>query len=171
MNVSREHQTGAAGGSAGPEQVPAADYEQQLYSQIERRHSHRNGFLPDPPPARVLAALGAEADFARGQRWGLPPSMMAPLHRSAGVVALLATRADEPADWIRSGQALQRVLLAANVNGVATALHSQPLELPELREFIRIRLNGGAYPQMPLRFGATDKVTTSTRRPAEEVLL
>jgi hypothetical protein len=97
--------------------------------------------------------------------------MMAPLHRSAGVVAMLATRADQPADWIRSGQALQRVLLAANASGIAAALHSQPLEVPELREFIRIRLNGRAYPQMLLRFGATDKVITSTRRPVEEVLL
>lgn len=97
--------------------------------------------------------------------------MMAPLHRSAGVVAQLATSADQPADWIRSGQALQRVLLAAAANGIAAALHSQPLELPELREFIRIRLNSGAYPQMLLRLGATDKVTTSIRRPVEEVLL
>jgi nitroreductase len=227
------------------EQVPAVDYEEQLYGEIERRHTHRNGFLPQPPPARVLAALGEEAvregamlriagtdderaalaaavtaaehaarldpartgelarwtrpprsprrdgipatayparpghsdpdfpgrDFARGQGWGLPPSMMAPLHRSAGVVALLATSVDQPADWIRSGQALQRVLLAAAANGVAAALHSQPLELPELREFIRIRLGGRAHPQMLLRFGATDEVTESTRRPVEEVLL
>jgi nitroreductase len=227
------------------EQVPTLSYEEQLYSEIQRRHTHRDGFLPEPPPARVLKTLGEEAaregavlriagtddaraalaaavtaaehaahldsartgemarwtrpphsrrrdgvpatayparpghsepdfpgrDFAHGQGWGLPPSMMAPLHRSAGVVALLATSADQPADWIRSGQALQRVLLAASVNGVAAALHSQPLELPELREFIRIRLGSGVYPQMLLRFGATDKVTTSTRRPVEEVLL
>jgi hypothetical protein len=97
--------------------------------------------------------------------------MMAPLHRSAGVVALLATSTDQPADWIRSGQALQRVLLAANVNGAAAALHTQPLELPELREFMRVRLGGPTYPQILLRLGATDNVTTSTRRPVEEVLL
>ena len=227
------------------EQAGTADYEEQLYRVIERRHAHRNGFLPDPPPARVLAALREEAaregamlriagtgderaalaaavqaaehaarldperagelarwtrppgsprqdgvpatgyparpghsepdfpgrDFAHGHGWGLPPSMMAPLHRSAGVVALLVTNADQPADWIGSGQALQRVLLAASANGVAAALHSQPLELPELREFIRLRLSDGACPQMLLRFGATDEVAASTRRPVEEVLL
>ncbi len=226
-------------------QAGAVDYEDRLYSAIGRRHTHRSAFLPDPPPARVLEALGEEAaregailhiadssderaalaavvtaaehaarldggrarelarwsrppdsprrdgvpatgyparparsepdfpgrDFAHGHGWGLPPGMMAPLHRSAGVVALLITSADQPADWIRSGQALQRVLLAANASGVAAALHSQPLEMPELREFIRIRLSRGACPQILLRFGATDTVTTSTRRPAEEVLL
>ena len=63
------------------------------------------------------------------------------------------------------------MLLAANVNGVAAALHTQPLELPELREFIRVRLGGHACPQMLLRLGATGNVTTSTRGPVEEVLL
>jgi hypothetical protein len=43
------------------EQVPAADYEERLYRGIERRYTHRNGFLPEPPPARVLAELCEEA--------------------------------------------------------------------------------------------------------------
>jgi hypothetical protein len=110
-------------------------------------------------------------DFAHGQAWGLPPSMMSPLHRSAGVVAVLATGVDEPADWVAAGQALQRVLLAASVHGAAAALHSQLLELPELREFVRVRLCGRAWPQMLLRFGTTDQVAASVRRPAEDVLL
>jgi nitroreductase len=110
-------------------------------------------------------------DFAHGQGWGIPPSMMAPLHRSAGAVALLVTSVDQPLDWIQAGQALQRVLLAATIHGAAAALHSQPLELPELRAFIRLRLAGRAYPQMLLRFGATDETAASVRRPVEEVLL
>jgi hypothetical protein len=97
--------------------------------------------------------------------------MMSPLHRFDGPVALLTTSVGQPVDWIRSGQALQRVLLAASAHGVATALHSQSMELPDLREFIRLRLSGRAYPQMLLRFGATDKVAASVRRPVEEVLL
>jgi nitroreductase len=110
-------------------------------------------------------------DYCRGHGWGTPASMMGPLHRSAGVVTLLTTSVDERLDWIRAGQALQRMLLAASAHGVAAALHSQPLELPELREFIRVRLSGRAYPQLLLRFGATDMVAASVRRPVEEVLL
>lgn len=110
-------------------------------------------------------------DFAHGRGWGLPPSMMAPLHRSPGAPAVLATSVDAPVDWIRSGQALQRVLLTASVYGIAAALHSQPLELPELREFIRVRLSVRAYPQMLLRFGATDEAPATVRRPVEQVLL
>jgi hypothetical protein len=129
------------------------------------------------PPAAYPARAGTSApefpgrDFARGRGWGLPPSMMAPLHHRAGAVALLVTDHDEPRDWIAAGQALQRVLLTASAHGAAAALHSQPLELPELREFTRSRLSGHAHPQMLLRFGITDEDTASVRRPAEDVLI
>ena len=134
---------------------------------------HRDGVPVTGYPARPERSEPdfPGRDFAGGQGWGLPPSMMGPLHHSAGAVALLATSVDEPADWVGAGQALQRVLLVASAHGVAAALHTQPLELPELREFIRIRLSGRAYPQMLLRFGATDQVAASIRRPVEEVLL
>jgi nitroreductase len=137
-------------GSARPDGVPSTAYP------LRPAHSE-----PDFPGR----------DFPHGQGWGLAPSMMAPLHRSAGVVSVLVTSGDQPADWVAAGQALQRVLLAASARGVAAALHSQPLELPELREFVRIRLTGRAHPQMLLRFGVTDEVAASVRRPAEDVLL
>ena len=91
--------------------------------------------------------------------------------RSPGVVGLLTTSVDDPADWVHAGQALQRVLLLASSYGVAAALHSQPPELPQLREFIRTQLSGRAHPQMVLRFGATGETAVSVRRPIEDVLL
>jgi hypothetical protein len=109
-------------------------------------------------------------DFAHGHGWGTSSSTTS-AQSSAGVVAVLATSVDQRLDWVRAGQALQRVLLAASAHGVAAALHSQPMELPELREFVRVRLSSRAYPQMLLRFGATSQVSTSVRRPVEEVLL
>jgi hypothetical protein len=78
-------------------------------------------------------------DFAAGQGWGLAAPAAAG-ERFPGVVCLLATGANEPADWVVAGQALQRVLLRAAASGVAAALHSQPLELPQLRDFIRSSL-------------------------------
>jgi hypothetical protein len=110
-------------------------------------------------------------DFARGHGWGIRPHAPGQLSRSAGVVCILATSVDEPTDWVRAGQALQRVLLCASSYGVAAALHSQPLELTTLREFIRVELSGRAYPQMVLRLGATSQTTASIRRPVDEVLL
>jgi hypothetical protein len=109
-------------------------------------------------------------DFARGHAWGQadPP---APGERLAGAVCLLATSANEPADWLAAGQALQRVLLCAATCGVTAALHSQPLEVPQLRDFIRVQLAARAHPQMIIRLGVTGQATASIRRPVDDVLL
>ncbi len=109
-------------------------------------------------------------DFARGHGWGLPPGQEEPLVRSAGVVGLLTTSVDHPVDWIHAGQALQRVLLLAGSCNVAAALHSQPLEIPLLRDFMRLYLCNRAYPQMVIRLGATTERAVSVRRPVEDVL-
>jgi hypothetical protein len=109
-------------------------------------------------------------DFARGHGWGLPSPSTAQVHRAAGVVALLTTAADRPADWVNAGHALQRILLSASTCGVAVALHSQPAELPLLREFIRIKLSDGAYPHLVLRIGMVIQAEVSVRRHPDEVL-
>ena len=109
-------------------------------------------------------------DFARGHGWGLPPLSSATSHRAAGVAGLLTTAADRPADWVNAGQALQRILLTAATCGAAVALHSQPLELPWLREFIRIRLSDQAYPHLVLRIGMVTQVAVSMRRDPGDVL-
>jgi hypothetical protein len=109
-------------------------------------------------------------DFAHGRGWGLPPFSSAPWPRTAGVVGLLTTADDRPADWVRTGQALQRMLLTASTSGVVAALHSQPLELPMLREFIRTQLSDCAYPQLVLRLGTVIQVAASVRRAPADVL-
>ena len=109
-------------------------------------------------------------DFARGHGWGLPPVSPATAHRAAGVAGLLTTAADRPADWVHAGQALQRILLTASVCGAAVALHTQPTELPLLREFIRTQLSDDAYPHLVLRIGLVTQVAVSVRRDPGDVL-
>src|SRR5262249_31933325 len=102
--------------------------------------------------------------------WGLPPNGEAQHAWSAGVVAVLSTSGDRPEDWGNAGQALQRVLLFATSCGLSVALHSQPLEVPQLRVFIKAQFGDGAEPQMLLRFGVTDQAAISVRRPVDDVL-
>jgi hypothetical protein len=110
-------------------------------------------------------------DFARGHGWGVPPLGAATSHRAAGVAALLTTTAaDRPADWVQAGQALQRILLTASTCGAAVALHSQPLELPWLREFLRTQLGDAACPHLVLRIGLVTQVALSVRRDPADVL-
>lgn len=109
-------------------------------------------------------------DFARGLGWGMPALSSARAPRVAGVVGLLTTAADRRVDWLNAGQALQRILLTASTCGVAVALHSQPAELPWLREFIRTKLSDGAYPHLVLRIGMVIQAVVSVRRNPDEVL-
>jgi hypothetical protein len=108
---------------------------------------------PEDPCPRESAHLDADfagCDFARGQGWG---QAGAEQRDATGVVALLLTDNDERGDWLCAGQALQRILLGAAEYEVSAAFHSQALEVPELREFIRNRFCDGAYPQMIMRLG------------------
>jgi hypothetical protein len=100
----------------------------------------------------------------------MPPLSPATSHRAAGVAGLLTTTGDSPGDWVHAGQALQRILLTASVCGAAVALHSQPLELPWLREFLRTQLSDGACPHLVLRIGLVTQVAVSVRRDPGEVL-
>jgi len=109
-------------------------------------------------------------DFAHGRGWGVPRFSFAAASGSAGVVCLLATEADGPADWVNAGQALQRVLLASATCGVAAALHSQPLELPWLRDYIGAHWCDGTYPQLLLRLGTVAQAAASVRRAPSSVL-
>jgi hypothetical protein len=110
-------------------------------------------------------------DFAHGHGWGMPPLSSAPFPQAAGAVGLLTTAADRRVDWVNAGQALQRILLTASAFGAAVALHSQPAELPWLREFIRTQLSDGAYPHLVLRIGMVVQAAASVRRDPDDVLL
>lgn len=90
------------------------------------------------------------------------------------VAGALLTGGDTPADWLRAGQALHRVLLTAAAAGVQASLHSQPFGVEVLRRSVRDALTGGAEPQLLLQFGhpaGPDAVGPATpRRPVADVL-
>ncbi|TDC17029.1 hypothetical protein E1284_10745 [Actinomadura bangladeshensis] len=110
-------------------------------------------------------------DFARGHGWGAQTAQDGKTVQ-AGSTLLLVSDGDGPADWLRAGQALQRALLRATEGGLSAAFHTQALEVPELRVFIRDRFCGGSYPQMLLRLGiAAGEDLGSVRRPVEEVMI
>ena len=84
-------------------------------------------------------------------------------------LAVLSTRFSAPADWLRAGQALQRVLLTAAARGVATTPLTQPLETADAW-LVRDPRSGIEEPQMILRLGYGRAVPPTPRRPASEVL-
>ncbi len=88
---------------------------------------------------------------------------------ATGVVTLLVTDGDGRDDWLRAGQALQRVLLCAAEQEVSVAFHMEALEVPELREFIRTRFCDGAFPQMIMRLGVVPLRSPAARPSVTEL--
>jgi hypothetical protein len=134
--------------------------------------TRRDGVSATAYPARPEPVMPyfPSPDFALGRGWGLPPLSITP-GRSAGVVCLLATGADRPADWISAGQALQRIWLTSAASGVAVALHSQPFELGWTRQLIRPWVKGPGCPQLLLRLGTTIQAAAGVRRPPGSILV
>ncbi|QHC23045.1 Acg family FMN-binding oxidoreductase [Streptomyces sp. GS7] len=85
-------------------------------------------------------------------------------------LASLSTTRDGPADWLRAGQALERVLLLATCQGLVSSFATQPLEWPDLRWLLREPVSGTGYVQMILRLGYGPQGPHTPRRPVEEVL-
>lgn len=84
-------------------------------------------------------------------------------------LAVLSTSFDDRADWLRAGQALERVLLVATTRGIAASPLTQPLEVADTW-LVRDPQSAVEYPQMILRLGYGLPVGRAPRRPVCEVL-
>ena len=86
------------------------------------------------------------------------------------LVAVLGTAGNTPADQLRAGHALERVLLTITDLGLAASMLSQPIEVPAAREQLRLALGRSGSPQMVLRIGFGDPAVTTPRRGYELVV-
>ncbi|MBC9717390.1 hypothetical protein H9Y04_33160 [Streptomyces sp. TRM66268-LWL] len=132
--------------------------------------SRRDGVPVEAGPFDPDATLLAGRDFSgwtHGRPFGGLPGEWP---SRTGLMVLLNTPHDMPQDWLRAGQALQRVLLFAAGHKVAAAFHTQPLELPALRPQVRTLIASGQVPQMILRLGHSNWSLRTPRRDVREVL-
>ncbi|MFI6358135.1 Acg family FMN-binding oxidoreductase [Streptomyces sp. NPDC050743] len=106
-------------------------------------------------------------DFAAGRP--LPERGWAPFEREPNI-ALLGTTHDRPADWLSAGQALERVLLQATMDGLVASVTSQPLEWPEIRWAVRDPVSAMAHVHMVIRLGHGPEGPASPRRAVADLL-
>ncbi|MFF8633576.1 Acg family FMN-binding oxidoreductase [Streptomyces pilosus] len=85
-------------------------------------------------------------------------------------LALLSTARDRPEDWLRAGQAMERVLLLATLKGLSSSFVTQALEWPDLRWPLRDPVTGTGYVQMVLRLGYGPPGPATPRRRLLDVL-
>ncbi|MFI5797844.1 Acg family FMN-binding oxidoreductase [Streptomyces sp. NPDC051677] len=101
---------------------------------------------------------------------GVVPGRAAAAFENAPQLAILGTTSDRPRDWLLAGQAMERVLLQATLDGLATSLTSQALEWPELRWIVRDPQSAMGFVQMVLRLGYGLAGPGTPRRPVDAVL-
>jgi hypothetical protein len=131
---------------------------------------------PGRRPAQALPAREAGAgrsrgrlrqrDFDLGRGLGLLTGGGPP----PAATAVLLTRGDGRADWLRAGQALHRLLVHAAVSWVFASLYTQPLEADAIRALIRDRLNLAGAPQMLLQLGPARTTQATARRPPADLM-
>jgi hypothetical protein len=85
-------------------------------------------------------------------------------------LALVSTVHDRPEDWLRAGQAMERVLLLATLHGLSSSFATQPLEWTDLRWPLRDPSTGTGFTQVVLRLGYGPKGPGVPRRPVSQVL-
>ncbi|MBN3929606.1 nitroreductase [Streptomyces verrucosisporus] len=85
-------------------------------------------------------------------------------------IALISTVKDRPVDWLRAGQAMERVLLLATGEGLVGSPATQPVEWPDLRGPLRDPVSGRGQVQLVLRLGYGPPGPGTPRRPPGEVL-
>lgn len=85
-------------------------------------------------------------------------------------IVVLATSGDGPVEWVKAGQALQRVLLTATALGLATTPISQPVEVPAVRCLLTAT-GTGTWAQIVLRVGYGRPVPATPRRPCKDVFM
>ncbi|EST39730.1 hypothetical protein N566_00330 [Streptomycetaceae bacterium MP113-05] len=85
-------------------------------------------------------------------------------------VALLSTHGDRPRDWLRAGQAMERVLLVATRLGLASSFVTEVLEWHDTRWPLRDPLSAAGSVQMVLRLGYGPQGPTTPRRAVADLL-
>ena len=189
----REHAEGEGGVLRWVERIGERSGVARLVAEADRQQQRDPAYLEElrrwTAPDRVAEGAGVPAssfgvtsevghaaeftlrDFGAGRRSD-EQRHAGPLEEHP-LVAVLATATDSAEDWLRGGQALMRVLLAAADDGYVASYLNQPIEVPGLRQQLRDELRLAGRPQLVMRLGRPSGPLPppTPRRPPAELLL
>lgn len=92
------------------------------------------------------------------------------LHESP-LLTVLATARDDVSSWLHAGQALERMLLTAQTNGVQASFLNQPIQVATLRPKLREIAGAHGVPQMLIRWGVPLEELPATPRRAVDAVM
>ncbi|MEQ0558011.1 nitroreductase [Amycolatopsis sp. NEAU-NG30] len=135
---------------------------------IRDEHAHHHGV--GVPASRIPAGSLPWAGLVR-RATEIPEQPELERRLAAETLLLVVTADDARLDHVRAGYALERAWLAAVGLGLAAAVLTQPLHLPEVRSALCEDLGLTGFPQALMRIGyAAEEDPESPRRAGEEVL-
>jgi nitroreductase len=103
--------------------------------------------IPAEPPQTMVPGR----DFGRSGTLAMTAE-----HDTGARYAILYSQRDEPAAWLKAGQALSAGWLTATEVGVGVVPMSAAIEVPATRQQLHRMLVAGCYPQLVLRLGVAD---------------
>lgn len=169
LDATSRHTLARLGAVARAVQEADAGYDRELADWTSRPAREHDGVTVQPSWS-TRAGTGAVPlrDFAPGRN--SVPAADDPAEDDEALV-VLATDHDTRLEWLRAGEALERVLLEVARLGWQAGVVTQPVEVPATREDLRRLLPGGVHPQAVLRIGrAEPPAGTSPRRRTVDVL-
>jgi nitroreductase len=139
----------------------------------------RDATSPDGVPTSAIPALNADeprhTDIPlRNFELGIPGTQL--INTGADerpLIAVIFTEADNPLERLRAGQSMMRLMIGAELEGLASCPLSQSVDLLFFRSQLRTLMSWTGYPQMMLRLGQRpDSVPPplTARRPVDDVL-
>lgn len=130
-------------------------------------HPRRRGDGLALPALAVPLAQGVVRSFDLGGGVGARDRQLA---EASPLLAVLTTEGDQPRDWLRAGQGLQRVLLRSCRLGLQASYLNQPIQVASLRPQLQ-ELVGGGIPQILMRVGyPLEEISAAPRRALDEVI-
>jgi hypothetical protein len=144
-------------------------YRAELRKWTTRSYARGDGVPAETVPhvtGREREALPLRDFDSRGSG-GLPPRTDTEPRQN---LVLLATTGDDTLSWLRSGEALERLLLELTRQDWVASPITQAIEVPLTRTQLRSGLTWDAHPQMLLRLGHAEPTPRSPRRGRSEVV-
>ncbi|HEX9064010.1 MAG TPA: nitroreductase family protein [Streptosporangiaceae bacterium] len=151
----------------------SAELAGDVQHQIELQRWIGTASTQDGIPAEALPQVPAHQPAPiRGDMLSAVPSRPRPSgeYEEYPQLAVLTTARDEPGDWLRAGQALQRILLTATVHGISTSFLYQSIELRDMHPDSAPPWPWPEIPQIVIRLGYGKHAASSPRRPLDDVL-
>jgi len=139
--------------------------------QAELRQWLRSEESDDGVPRRTAGTAPEPQDVIARRDFGGRTRLAGHDYESDPLIAVIGGYGTTRRDDLCAGQALERLLLTATANGLVASLVSQPIEVPQVREQLRLGLRRNGPPRMLVRTGYGVPGFSPPRRPIEDVLL